>query len=204
MNNDHSIVTSNVLDILFPDGDYSSILNQLSFGNAVLDNDPALNAPIAPSDLELEDSLDDLFSSLPPVMDDEQLSTVDEDIFAELTFDLQSTLDRLCSKCLLLPSSIVVPENDSQISCEGEQPTEAAVAQQNPTVITNPIPQKTNDDQANIMYQMYAALSDFVLGIMSVKQQPMPNYRSRYQSDGSRFLPASRYHPMSINVHFSH
>lgn len=39
-------------------------------------------------------------------------------------------------------------------------------------------------------------------GNMSVKQEPKANNRIRYGSDGRRFLPDSRYHPISINVSF--
>ncbi len=37
---------------------------------------------------------------------------------------------------------------------------------------------------------------------MSVKEQPKPDQRARYESDGPRFLPDSRKHPMSIQVCF--
>ncbi len=44
-----------------------------------------------------------------------------------------------------------------------------------------------------------------ITGDIFVKQQPKANNRLRYQCDGPRFLPNSRYHPMSINVSiFSH
>lgn len=51
---------------------------------------------------------------------------------------------------------------------------------------------------------MYPTLSDYILGQMSVKQQPKANYRSRYACDGARFLPESRYNPLSVNVNFPH
>jgi hypothetical protein len=37
---------------------------------------------------------------------------------------------------------------------------------------------------------------------MIVKEQPKPDQRARYASDGSRFLPDSKKHPMSIQVCF--
>jgi hypothetical protein len=49
---------------------------------------------------------------------------------------------------------------------------------------------------------MYPSLFDRIDNFMSVKQQPKANNRSRYECDGRRFLPDSRYHPMAINVCF--
>jgi hypothetical protein len=37
---------------------------------------------------------------------------------------------------------------------------------------------------------------------MSVKEQPKADQRARYESDGPRFLPDSKKHPMSIQVCF--
>jgi len=66
-----------------------------------------------------------------------------------------------------------------------------------------PMTQQANGCQDRIMYQMVLFLFNFIDGVvMSVKQQPKANTRLRYQCDGSRFLPDSRYHPMSINVCF--
>jgi hypothetical protein len=44
---------------------------------------------------------------------------------------------------------------------------------------------------------------DSVVGGMTVKVQPKANPRSRYATDGARFLPGSRRNPMSITVSFS-
>ncbi len=35
---------------------------------------------------------------------------------------------------------------------------------------------------------------------MFVKEQPKPDQRARYESDGPRFLPDAKKHPMSIQV----
>jgi hypothetical protein len=37
---------------------------------------------------------------------------------------------------------------------------------------------------------------------MMVKEQPKPDPHARYESDGFRFLPDSKNHPMSIKVCF--
>ena len=51
-----------------------------------------------------------------------------------------------------------------------------------------------------IQYQMFPNLFPEPYGPMAIKQQPMANKRLRYISDGDRFLPDSRYHPMSLQV----
>jgi hypothetical protein len=50
------------------------------------------------------------------------------------------------------------------------------------------------------MYQMNPSLFSMITGDMYVKQQPKANNRVRYECDGSRFLPDSRYHPMALSV----
>jgi hypothetical protein len=71
---------------------------------------------------------------------------------------------------------------------------------QNPDVTNTPTPQQAAGSENGIHYLMYPHIFDFIDGVMSVQQQPKANKRLRYQSDGSRFLPDSRYHPMTINV----
>ena len=39
---------------------------------------------------------------------------------------------------------------------------------------------------------------------MAVKEQPKADQRARYESDGPRFLPDAKKHPMSIQVCFLH
>lgn len=180
MNNEDFFGESTDLDTLLSDGNFSRILSQISFSNVVLNHDQLLNIPTASPDLESAENFDEWFASLPSTVDDGQLPTIDEDMFPGLT---------------------LVPDHDSQLSPDGEQPNEDSTIQQNVIITSNPILQQETGD---IPYQMCPELSDHILGNMSVKQQPIPNYRSRYQCDGSRFLPASRYHPMSINVSFSH
>jgi hypothetical protein len=43
---------------------------------------------------------------------------------------------------------------------------------------------------------------DSIADDMVVKEQPKPDQRARYESDGPRFLPDSKKHPMSIQVCF--
>jgi hypothetical protein len=73
---------------------------------------------------------------------------------------------------------------------------------QNANILNIPSPQQASGSQDEIMYQMHPSLFDIIVGGMFVKQQPKANNRSRYPCDGSRFLPDSRYHPMSIQVCF--
>ena len=46
-------------------------------------------------------------------------------------------------------------------------------------------------------------LFDLISNGMSMKEQPKPDLRARYESDGDRFLPDSKKHPMSIEVSYS-
>ncbi|CAM2720274.1 unnamed protein product [Rotaria socialis] len=55
-------------------------------------------------------------------------------------------------------------------------------------------------DQNGTAYGMNPSIFEIIDGIMSMKQQPKANKRVRYESDGRRFLPDSRYHPMSLNL----
>jgi len=83
-----------------------------------------------------------------------------------------------------------------------QQSSEQPIIHQNPDVKDIPTPQQASGNQDGIMYRMCPSLFNCINGVMSVKQQPKANNRVRYQCDGSRFLPDSRYHPMSINVCF--
>jgi hypothetical protein len=74
---------------------------------------------------------------------------------------------------------------------------------ENPVVTNDPIPQQAAGSENEIQYQMLPNIfANFINGTISVKQQPKANKRLRYSCDGARFLPDSRYHPMSINVRF--
>lgn len=69
-------------------------------------------------------------------------------------------------------------------------------------VYNPPVPQQAYGNENGIMYQIHPTLLNFISGNMSVSQQPKGNNRSRYACDGRRFLPDSRYHPMTIQVRF--
>jgi hypothetical protein len=71
---------------------------------------------------------------------------------------------------------------------------------QNPNIIDTPTAKQATGNQGGVMYEMAPSSFDSIIGDMYVKQQPKANNRLRYQCDGSRFLPDSRYHPMSIKV----
>ncbi|CAF4246418.1 unnamed protein product [Rotaria sordida] len=47
---------------------------------------------------------------------------------------------------------------------------------------------------------MYPSIFEMIDVAMSVKQQPKANNRIRYDCDGVRFLPDSRYHPLAIHI----
>ncbi|CAF5218004.1 unnamed protein product, partial [Rotaria magnacalcarata] len=64
----------------------------------------------------------------------------------------------------------------------------------------NPVFQQIVGDQNGTMYGMNPSVFAIIDGTLSMKQQPKANKRVRYESDGRRFLPDSRYHPMSLNL----
>ncbi|CAF3684816.1 unnamed protein product [Rotaria sp. Silwood1] len=67
--------------------------------------------------------------------------------------------------------------------------------------ITNmSMPQETIENQNVLMYQMCPTMFEMIDVFMSVKQQPKANNRIRYDCDGVRFLPGSRYHPLAIHI----
>ncbi|CAF4236121.1 unnamed protein product, partial [Rotaria sordida] len=71
---------------------------------------------------------------------------------------------------------------------------------QNPSVTNMMMPQETIENQNVFMYQMYPSIFEMIDIAMSVKQQPKANNRIRYDCEGIRFLPDSRYHPLAIHI----
>lgn len=57
-------------------------------------------------------------------------------------------------------------------------------------------------EEPYIKCRIIPMLFNFIMSLMFVKQQPKANNRLRYACDGSRFLPDSRYHPMTLGVCF--
>ncbi|CAF4799541.1 unnamed protein product, partial [Rotaria sp. Silwood2] len=67
--------------------------------------------------------------------------------------------------------------------------------------ITNmSILQETIENQNVLMYQMCPTIFEMIDVAMFVRQQPKANNRIRYDCEGIRFLPDSRYHPLAIHV----
>ncbi len=93
-------------------------------------------------------------------------------------------------------------QQDGIAIIDNESPVQNSTIDDNAEIINIPIPQQASGSQNGIMYLMYPSLFDFLDNVLSVKQQPKANNRSRYECDGRRFLPDSRYHPMAINVCF--
>lgn len=79
---------------------------------------------------------------------------------------------------------------------------ETLTEEQDKNEINLPTPQQAVGGDAGIMYLVNPSLFGVLFGNISVKQQPKANDRFRYESDGVRFLPDSRYHPLSIEVDF--
>ncbi len=59
-----------------------------------------------------------------------------------------------------------------------------------------------NEIQQQTDFEVTTNQADAIDNPMIVKEQPKPDQRARYASDGSRFLPDSKKHPMSIQVCF--
>ena len=70
------------------------------------------------------------------------------------------------------------------------------------------MPESTNENTVAIQQEITSKINtynfDLIDDTMTVKEQPEPDQRARYASDGSRFLPDSKKHPMSIEVCFEH
>jgi len=60
----------------------------------------------------------------------------------------------------------------------------------------------TNETQEQTDFEVTTDQAGVIDDLMIVKEQPKPDQRARYASDGSRFLPDSKKHPMSIQVCF--
>jgi hypothetical protein len=68
------------------------------------------------------------------------------------------------------------------------------------------VPQEDQQDASQMQEQMASEINknpfDLIGDDMIVKEQPKADQRARYESDGPRFLPDSKKHPMSIQVCF--
>ncbi len=102
-------------------------------------------------------------------------------------------------KSIIIPFSNIETQRDTMAILDEQQSMENPTAHD---MIDLPMPQQAAGNQNGIMYVMHLSIFNVINGVMSVKQQPKANTRFRYQCDGSRFLPDSRHHPMSIEVRF--
>jgi hypothetical protein len=70
------------------------------------------------------------------------------------------------------------------------------------------VPEDDNENTVEIQQEMNLKINTYNFALiddtMTVKEQPKPDQRARYASDGRRFLPESKKHPMSIEVCFKH
>jgi hypothetical protein len=127
--------------------------------------------------MENEDS-DEIFASLFPNDNVSEHSVITDEYFPSEFEDILSAA-----------------QNDNQTIFDGVQPIENQSTDQTSDIIDTP-----SENQGGVIYQMDPSAFAFITGDIFVKQQPKANNRLRYQCDGSRFLPDSRYHPMSINL----
>ncbi|CAF3428501.1 unnamed protein product [Rotaria sp. Silwood1] len=169
------------LDDLFPDGDYSSVLNDLQFSDKFNDNNRydllQLLASANSDDTNSETADGNDSSELVHFLLDEQRDAVaivdDKERMPNSTFDQNSSI-----------TNMPMPQETT--------------GDQNSSITNMPMPQETTGDQNVIMYQMYPSIFEMLDAAISVKQQPKANNRIRYGCDGVRFLPDSRYHPLAV------
>ncbi|CAF3947331.1 unnamed protein product [Rotaria sp. Silwood2] len=149
---------------LFPDGDFSSILDDVKFGGELNDNNQS-----------------GFLSPLPSVNNDDTYSET-------LNGNPSSELFRFSSD----------EQRDIVAIVDDRQRMPNSTFDQNPSFINMPISQQTIENQnVLIYYQMYPSIFDTIDASMSIKQEPKANNRIRYDCDGVRFLPGSRYHPLA-------
>ncbi|CAF1104255.1 unnamed protein product [Rotaria sp. Silwood1] len=171
------------LDDLFPDGDYSSVLNDLQFSDTVEFND---------------NNRDDLLQLLASAnSDDTNSETADGNDSSELVHFL---LDEQRDAVAIVDDKERMPNStfDQNSSITNMPMPQETTGDQNSSITNMPMPQETTGDQNVIMYQMYPSIFEMLDAAISVKQQPKANNRIRYGCDGVRFLPDSRYHPLAV------
>ncbi|CAF3745604.1 unnamed protein product [Rotaria sordida] len=91
-------------------------------------------------------------------------------------------------------------QRDNRAIIDDRQMIPNPTLDQNLDIINMPMSQQIIENSNALMYQMNPFIFEIIDSVMFVKQQPKANNRIRYECDGSRFLPDSRYHPMSINL----
>ncbi|CAF1178786.1 unnamed protein product [Rotaria sordida] len=91
-------------------------------------------------------------------------------------------------------------QRDNRAIIDDRQMIPNPTLDQNLDIINMPMFQQIIENSNALMYQMNPFIFEIIDSVMFVKQQPKANNRIRYECDGSRFLPDSRHHPMSINL----
>lgn len=191
---------------IIDDEKFSDFLNSIQFDNVQFDNDQfdlngSNSSPLNLFDLEFEGDFQNQSSpSLAATnVTDEQLSlSGDGCSTSELTRIMPDLLDTFFPKSILYSISIVDVQQDQTAILDDEIPFNSSMVNQNMTVTNFSIVQ-ANGCKNEIMYQVYPDIFQ-MSGAMIVTQQPKANNRLRFECDGIRFLPDSRYHPMTIQV----
>ncbi|CAF0935011.1 unnamed protein product [Adineta steineri] len=96
----------------------------------------------------------------------------------------------------------VLPDmpQDAMAIVDDEQLLQNPSESQNFAIVDNWVLKQATGSQDGIMYLMYPMPFGSIAGTMFVTQQPKANKRSRYECDGRRFLPDSRFHPMTVQL----
>ncbi|CAF3689819.1 unnamed protein product [Rotaria sp. Silwood1] len=171
MENSPNSIEDMLLENLFPDGDYSSIFNDFHHFDDTID----LNC-------------NNSSSFLPP------LPSVNNDGMHLETIDTNGNTSSELFR--FLPDE----QRNTLAIVDDRQMVPNSTFDQYSSITNMSMPQETIENQNVLMYQMCPTMFEMIDVFMSVKQQPKANNRIRYDCDGVRFLPGSRYHPLAIHI----
>ncbi|CAF0936294.1 unnamed protein product [Adineta ricciae] len=123
------------------------------------------------------------------------------DLSSPFQFDDTNTETEI-GNCIAELNQVEIDDFDNILQLIENAPLVGDCDANQPLAITHnpPVPQQAYGSENGIMYQMHPTLLDFITGNVSISQQPKANNRSRYECDGRRYLPDSRYHPMTVRL----
>ncbi|CAM4745562.1 unnamed protein product [Rotaria magnacalcarata] len=138
----------------------------------------------------------------------EPLATVDDyriiDISNGFLDDFQNSTipnDSMSHSLALDLFDITNPMNDEQWNDdEFEQIVNGGLGEEEPIMAESNSQLNASETQQTLAIEMNTFQSAFTDVEMFVTEQPKPDQRARYESDGPRFLPDSKKHPMTVEI----
>ncbi|CAF4610970.1 unnamed protein product [Rotaria sp. Silwood1] len=111
----------------------------------------------------------------------------------------------------IVPTELVDPLLDSQLNIDAILKNEEFTGDEFDQILVGSLPEETivsqdnnqenvNENQKKMSFEINTNQFACIDDVMTVKEQPKPDQRARYESDGPRFLPDSKKHPMSIEL----